>query len=99
MMQRAPAFLRPKPEASSHVIAISGDGQVLMDLHTGGTHMELIPMSMTVFTESDERAQAKGERQVPHRVVPAAPLADRGLLVAQVEDPGLETPLHQGCDQ
>lgn len=32
MMQRAPAFARPKPERSSHVIAITGDGQVLMNL-------------------------------------------------------------------
>lgn len=32
MMLRAPAFIRPKPVASSHVIAISGDGEVLMDL-------------------------------------------------------------------
>lgn len=32
MLQRAPAFIRPRPVASSHVIAISGDGQVLMDL-------------------------------------------------------------------
>ena len=31
-MQRAPAFLRPKPERSSHVIAITADGQVLMNL-------------------------------------------------------------------
>lgn len=32
MLQRAPAFLRPKPELSSHVIAITGDGKVLMNL-------------------------------------------------------------------
>jgi len=30
--QRLPAFLRPKAERSSHVIAITGDGQVLMNL-------------------------------------------------------------------
>jgi len=30
--QRLPAFLRPKAEPSSHVIAITGDGQVLMNL-------------------------------------------------------------------
>ncbi len=32
IMQRLPAFLRPKPMPSSHVIAITGDGDVLMDL-------------------------------------------------------------------
>ena len=32
IMQRLPAFLRPKPIPSSHVIAINGDGEVLMDL-------------------------------------------------------------------
>ena len=32
IMQRLPAFLRPKPIPSSHVIAITGDGEVLMDL-------------------------------------------------------------------
>ncbi|MDJ0908682.1 MAG: SMP-30/gluconolactonase/LRE family protein [Woeseiaceae bacterium] len=32
VMQRLPAFVRPKPIPSSHVIAINGDGQVLMDL-------------------------------------------------------------------
>jgi len=32
MMQRAPAILRPKPDLSSHVIAITGDGEVLMNL-------------------------------------------------------------------
>ena len=30
--QRLPAFLRPKAEPSSHVIAITGDGEVLMSL-------------------------------------------------------------------
>lgn len=30
---RLPAFLRPKAEPSSHVIAITGDGVVLMNLH------------------------------------------------------------------
>ena len=30
--QRLPAFLRPQAEPSSHVIAISGDGEVLMNL-------------------------------------------------------------------
>ncbi len=30
--QRLPAFLRPKAEPSSHIIAIAGDGQVLMNL-------------------------------------------------------------------
>ena len=32
MMQRAPAFIRPKAIPSSHVIAITGDGDVLMNL-------------------------------------------------------------------
>lgn len=32
IMQRLPAFVRPKPTPSSHVIAIDGDGEVLMDL-------------------------------------------------------------------
>lgn len=32
MVQRLPAFLRPKALPSSHVIAINGDGQVLMNL-------------------------------------------------------------------
>ncbi len=32
IMQRMPAFLRPKPVPSSHVIAIDGNGEVLMDL-------------------------------------------------------------------
>lgn len=32
MMMRAPQFLQPKPEMSSHVIAMNGDGEVLMNL-------------------------------------------------------------------
>ena len=32
VMQRLPAFLRPKAEPSSHIIGITGDGQVLMNL-------------------------------------------------------------------
>lgn len=32
IMQRLPAFVRPKPIPSSHVIAINGEGEVLMDL-------------------------------------------------------------------
>ena len=32
VMQRLPRFLRPKPVPSSHVIAINGDGEVLMNL-------------------------------------------------------------------
>ena len=32
MVQRLPAFLRPKAVPSSHVISISGDGEVLMNL-------------------------------------------------------------------
>lgn len=33
IVQRLPAFVRPKAVASSHVIAFNGDGQVLMNLH------------------------------------------------------------------
>ncbi len=33
ILQRLPAFVRPKAVASSHVIAFNGDGQVLMNLH------------------------------------------------------------------
>jgi sugar lactone lactonase YvrE len=33
MVQRLPAFVRPKAVPSSHVIAIDGDGNVLMNLH------------------------------------------------------------------
>lgn len=36
MLQRAPAFMRPKPDLSSHVIAINGDGDVLMNLQDPG---------------------------------------------------------------
>ena len=32
MVQRLPAFFRPKAEPSSHVISITGDGEVLMNL-------------------------------------------------------------------
>jgi len=32
IVQRLPAFVRPKAEPSSHVISISGDGEVLMNL-------------------------------------------------------------------
>jgi len=42
MLQRAPAFIRPSPVASSHVIAISGDGQVLMDLQHPGAGYPLL---------------------------------------------------------
>lgn len=33
IVQRLPAFLRPKAVPSSHVIAFNGDGEVLMNLH------------------------------------------------------------------
>ena len=33
IVQRLPAFVRPKAVASSHVVAFNGDGQVLMNLH------------------------------------------------------------------
>ncbi len=33
LVQRLPAFVRPKAVPSSHVIAIDGDGNVLMNLH------------------------------------------------------------------
>ncbi len=32
LTQRLPAFVRPKAEPSSHIIGITGDGQVLMNL-------------------------------------------------------------------
>ena len=32
MLLRVPSFLQPKPDLSSHVIAITGDGAVLMNL-------------------------------------------------------------------
>ena len=33
VVQRLPAFLRPKAEPSSHVIAFNSDGEILMNLH------------------------------------------------------------------
>jgi sugar lactone lactonase YvrE len=33
VIQRLPAFFRPKAEPFSHVIAVNGDGEVLMNLH------------------------------------------------------------------
>jgi len=33
VVQRLPAFVRPKARPSSHVIAFNGDGQILMNLH------------------------------------------------------------------
>jgi sugar lactone lactonase YvrE len=33
MVQRLPAFMRPEAQPSSHVIAINGDGEVLMNMH------------------------------------------------------------------
>ena len=32
VLQRMPAFVRPKPEPSSHIFAVNGDGDVLMNL-------------------------------------------------------------------
>lgn len=46
IMQRAPAFLRPKPDPSSHVIAINGDGDVLMNLQD---HAATYPMMTGVL--------------------------------------------------
>ena len=42
MLQRAPAFLRPRPERSSHVIAITQDGQVLMNLQDPGARYPML---------------------------------------------------------
>jgi hypothetical protein len=36
MVQRLPPALRPKAEPFSHVVAINGDGEVLMNLHDPG---------------------------------------------------------------
>ena len=36
IVQRLPAFLRPKAVPSSHVIAFDGDGEILMNLHDAG---------------------------------------------------------------
>ena len=36
MVQRLPASMRPKAEPFSHVIAINGDGEVLMNMHDPG---------------------------------------------------------------
>jgi hypothetical protein len=33
IIQRLPAFVRPQAEPFSHVIAVNGDGEVLMNLH------------------------------------------------------------------
>ena len=48
--QRLPAFVRPKAEMSSHVVAITGDGVVLMDLQE--THPRF-PM-LTGVTETED---------------------------------------------
>jgi len=42
MVQRLPAFVRPAAVASSHVIAISGDGEVLLDLQDTAIHFPAI---------------------------------------------------------
>lgn len=42
LVQRLPAFVRPKPVPSSHVIAINGDGVVLMDLQDPGARHPLM---------------------------------------------------------
>lgn len=42
LMQRMPPFVRPKPVASSHVIGINGDGQVLMDLQDPSARYPLL---------------------------------------------------------
>ena len=42
MMQRAPAFLRPRPKPSSHVVAITPDGQVLMNLQDPEAHYPMM---------------------------------------------------------
>lgn len=42
VVQRLPAFVRPQPVASSHVIAIDGDGTVLMDLQDRSARFPLM---------------------------------------------------------
>lgn len=42
VMQRLPRFLRPKPVASSHVIAVNGDGEVLMNLQDPAARFPLL---------------------------------------------------------
>lgn len=42
LVQRLPPFVRPQPVASSHVIAIDGDGTVLMDLQDPGARFPLM---------------------------------------------------------
>jgi sugar lactone lactonase YvrE len=42
LMQRMPRFLRPKPVPSSHVIAINGEGQVLMNLQDPAARFPLL---------------------------------------------------------
>jgi len=39
LVQRLPAFLRPRAEPSSHVIAINADGEVLMNLQDPGARL------------------------------------------------------------
>jgi sugar lactone lactonase YvrE len=42
IVQRLPAFIRPRPLSSSHVIAVNGDGEVLMNLQDPGAHYPLL---------------------------------------------------------
>lgn len=50
MVQRLPAFFRPKAKPSSHVISISGDGDVLMNLQdTAAT----VPAMTGVYESKD----------------------------------------------
>ena len=48
--QRLPAFLRPKAEPSSHIIAITGDGQVLMNLQDSAA---TVPALTSAFETRD----------------------------------------------
>ncbi len=50
IVQRLPAFLRPKAVPSSHVIAINGDGEVLMNLQDSDARF---PALTGVFETSD----------------------------------------------
>jgi len=42
VIQRLPAFIRPAAVPSSHIIAINGDGEILMNLQDTGTHFPAI---------------------------------------------------------
>ncbi len=67
IMQRLPAFLRPKPIPSSHVFAINGDGEVLMDLQDPAARF---PMLTGVL-------ETRGELYLSSLVGHAIPVLDK----------------------